>query len=753
MRIKKKTLHILILPSQHIASLLTKVPFACLFTNTVVAQPDNHDFAMSVLKRALDSLKSRDMMHATLCIFQHLNTLLMEPTSETAAGLEFCFTLLRHVIHIMHHQIQDVKMRAELNSFIFTHPALKHLEAQLTSQILAYQDVDHFPSSLPDVSYLQLAISFMDIFGHGSNANTLLDCVIRVDFQGLYAYSKKVAKNMHVNDTFKKLLIVLVEYMYSSSQEHTIPSKAFEIITQLWKLAGTSEEFNVQVLSLVELSMTRQQRNDNQAEKHAVHVLLEVCCEPIIKHILAGNPCIIDLDALRSACVASSVDAPSIVVNSLTDRLLLTPNLVDVIHIGHDLLANSTDEQTEFMEVVMDFLLKQLTAAADANIMSDETPQEAFYDKLVSFVQGLEGNWAAHLNTEIVRDFILTSLMDTIEDAAAVRFVRVLVQHVYQDYDKLEPIETYLRRILDHKEYQRLTAPDVAKLLLKQVPENDAQRSAIVQLIHTLNKIQPLVLAKHLGLLDPLLTSYSATTSATDRLILDVLMSCESHGRETILPKMLMWGPGSDRTRQAHAQAGTLLQTSAISIETLSLIDPALMKYTFTHFPTDCTLKHVTATAAKHTAPVYDPCFFMPLFANLISSGAVDCRKFIECNGLGFVMMGMSSTDEYVRHVAYQMMDQFYVMVEHARFREQPSIIFVLEQFKNSIHGRSQADAPPRVPAAITVCVSHAVSILLHPEHFMLPHITTWILQNPSFDFNVSVCVCCLPCLVLTLLL
>ncbi|GAN07719.1 hypothetical protein MAM1_0173d07222 [Mucor ambiguus] len=726
---------------EHTVSLLTKIPFVCLFNNTVVAQRYNDAFAMSVLTRALDSLKSRDMMHATSCIFQHLNTLLMAPKPEAKAGLEFCFTLVRHVVHLMHHQMQDVKMRAELNSFIFTHPALKHLEHQMTSQILAYQDVDHFPSSLEDVSLLQLAISFMDIFGEGSNAKTLLDCVLRVDFQGLYAYSKKVAKNMQVNDTMKKLLIVLVEYMYSSSQEYTIPSKAFEIITQLWKLAGTSKEFNLQVLSLLELSMTRQQRDtstDNVAEKHAVHVLLEACCEPIIRHILAGNPCVIDVDALRSACVASSVDVPSIVVNSLTERLLLTPNLVDLIHIGHDLLANSKDEQSEFIQVVMEFLLKQLTAAADANIMSDETPEAAFYNRLVSFVSGLQGNWAAYLNMETVRDYILTSLMDNMEDAAAVRFVRVLVEHVYQDYDKLEPIETYLRRILDHSEYQRLTCPDVAKLLLKQVPANDAQRSAIVQLIHTLNKIQPLVLAKHHGLLDPLLTSYSATTSTTDRLILDILMSCESHGRETILPKMLMWGPGSDRTRQAHAQAGTLLQTSAISIETLSLIDPALMKYTFTHFPADCTLKHITIDMDQDsiTAPVYDPCFFLPLFANLISSGAVDCRKFIECNGLGFVMMGMSSTDTYVRHAAYQMMDQFYVMVEHARFREQPSIVFVLEQFKNSIHGRSGADAPPRVPAAITVCVSHAVSILLHPEHFMLPHITTWILQNPSFDFN-----------------
>jgi hypothetical protein len=587
-----------------------------------------------------------------------------------------------------------------------------------------------------------LAISFIDIFGEGSNAQTLLESVISIDFEGLHVYCKKVAKNNQLDDIMRKLLLVLVILMYSSTtEEYEIPSKAFEIITQLWKL-GTTEEFNLEVLSLLELSMAREQKK-NEAESNAIHVLLEACCEPIIKHILTGNKCIINYESLCSSCIASSVDVPSIVLSYLNDSLLLTANLIDVIHIGYDLLFDKEEDQSEYIQTVFEHLLKQLTAAADANIMSDETPEDAFFNKLAEFAKSMESfNWKAKLDPEIVRDFILTSLMDNIADAAAIRFVNVLVDRAYENHTKLEPIETYLRRILDHKEYQKLTVPDVGKLIVRQVPENDAQRLAIIQLIHTLNKIQPNILAKHHGLLDPLLTSYSATTTVTDKLILEILMSCESHGRETILPKMLMWGPGSDRTRQAHSQAGTLLQTSAISIETLSLIDPALMKYTFTHFPTDCTLEttdiDVSASKSSVSSPVYDPSFFLPLFANLISSGAVECRKFIECNGLGFIIMGMSSTNVAIRCIAYQMIDQFYVMVEHARFKEQPSIIFVLEAFKNSIIGRSEADSPPRVPSAISVCVAHALSILLHPEHFMLPHISTWILQNPTFDFNVS---------------
>ncbi|KAI8087542.1 ribosome 60S biogenesis N-terminal-domain-containing protein [Thamnidium elegans] len=723
---------------EHTASLLKNMPFDLLFYNTIITKKYQHEFAMTVLKHSLDIIKSRDLITATCFVFQHLNAVLISETAtEKDAALKFCFTLLRHIVGLMN-QVQEVKIRSELKDYIFTHPSLKYLETQVSNDILHFENLKTFPSAI-DLSLLQLAVSFIDIFGEGSNAQTLLNCVIRVDFEGLHTFSKKIVKNNHINDTMKKLLLVLVEYMYSSTSiQYAIPSRAFEIITHLWKM-GTTDEFNLEVLSLLELSMTRDQQK-NEAENNAIQVLLNACCEPIIKHILAGNKCIIDIGSLRASCVASSVDIPSIVLSHLNDSLLLTPNLVDIIHIGYDLLSDKKEDQIEYMQTVLEHLLKQLTAAADGNIMSDETPEDAFYDKLVGFVKSMaDFNWTTNLEAEIVRDFILTSLMDNISDAAAIRFVGVLVERVYANYDKMEPIETYLRRILDHKEYQTLTAPDVAKLLIRQVPENDAQRLAIIRLIYTLNKIQPAILAKNHGLLDPLLTSYSATTSITDKLILEILMSCESQGRETILPKMLMWGPGSDRTRQAHAQAGTLLQTSAISIETLSLIDPALMKYTFTHFPAECTLQAVHDDSIVNdfsTSPVYDPSFFLPLFANLISSGAVECRKFIECNALGFIIMSMSSTNNDVRCIAYQMIDQFYVMVEHARFKEQPSVIFVLEAFKNSITGRSDAEAPPRVPSAISVCVAHALSILLHPEHFMLPHISTWILQNPTFDFN-----------------
>ena len=184
----------------------------------------------------------------------------------------------------------------------------------------------------------------------------------------------------------------------------------------------------------------------------------------------------------------------------------------------------------------------------------------------------------------------------------------------------------YLRKVLFHEQYQNLCSPPKSR-----AGENKNNidvldcRTPIISLIHVLDEIQPTIFAEHRSLLDPLLTSYGATTSVADKHILHIVMSCERHGRETVLPKLLLWGPGSDKLRQARLQSGSLLRASSISTATLGLIDPALMKYTFTHFPFDASLE--ANEASLLSTPIDDMAFFLPLFANIVSSGAVDRHK------------------------------------------------------------------------------------------------------------------------------
>lgn len=233
----------------------------------------------------------------------------------------------------------------------------------------------------------------------------------------------------------------------------------------------------------------------------------------------------------------------------------------------------------------------------------------------------------------------------------------------------MEPLETYVRRILDHALYSTLTAPKPIDTLFKakeSAPDEDEkgtdiqdeQRTVIIELLGTLNDIQPIILANHHGLLDALLTSYGATTLPSDRRILGMLLSSERFGEQTILPKLLMWGPGSDKTRQEHAQAGTLLTASTISMETFGLIHREMMRHTFLHMPSG------SSPSTSSTTVVYDIDFFLPLFANLIASGTLDCRRFIENDSLGLTIVSLSSSSEHTRKIGYQMMDQFYVLLE-----------------------------------------------------------------------------------------
>ncbi|KAF7729952.1 nucleolar pre-ribosomal-associated protein 1 [Apophysomyces ossiformis] len=640
-----------------------------------------------------------------------------------------CLELLRHGLSVLSQFV--TKTRYQMRSAVFNHPAIKELTSELITYIYQLQGPGEYPKDLTS-PILPIAMQYVDIFGEASNAYALLDSLVQVDYNRLRAHCKK-SNQTTVFDSISKLFFALVKDVRhrENTGEYTIPSQVFDIVTKLWQ-SRPSKELDSDLLALLEAETSK------QSDRQRLSILLNACSEPIILHILAGNGCKIDVEMLHTACSQASVDVFGILLNSLNPSLPLTPYLVDLIQIGYQLYLPQTKTREEHFKRILEHVLKLLTAAVDATKMSEVEVSDEVYDRLAALTASpVIGFDFTDLDSELVRDLVLVMFMDNLGCAAAIKFTEALIQRVYKDYDKTEPIETYLRRILEHEKYQSLTCPRQGENV---TTADESNRFAIIKLLHTLHHIQPSVLANHHGLLDPLLTSYGATVSTVDRMILDILMSCERQGRTSIFLKLLIWGPGSDKTRQAHTQSGTLLQASTISGETFGLVDPALMKYTYTHFPTDVTLGSLSLKAVSNDlnavgSPTYDPAFFLPLFANIISNGIVDCRKFIECNGLGLVLVSLSSLDDLVRQLGFQMMDQFYVMLEHASFREKEQIVFLLDILKNSIVGRSAANVPSRIPAAITVCVAHAASILLHPGHYMLPHITKWIMQNPQFDF------------------
>ena len=113
-------------------------------------------------------------------------------------------------------------------------------------------------------------------------------------------------------------------------------------------------------------------------------------------------------------------------------------------------------------------------------------------------------------------------------------------------------------------------------------------------------------------------------------------------------------------------------------VESMGLLDSMALMQSYTHFKIDDGLEVTVENSLieegieeseerikMRTAPVCDLSFMLTLFANLMSyGGMIDCRRFIEVNALGLVIVSLSSNHGNVRRAAYYLLDEFYVLLE-----------------------------------------------------------------------------------------
>ncbi|KAI9313499.1 ribosome 60S biogenesis N-terminal-domain-containing protein [Dichotomocladium elegans] len=673
-----------------LVELLKALPFNVLFYNSW-KQCDENQLARDALKHTLSRLDLQELKFALSLILEKLSMLVISGHIMTPP-LSLACDLMSHIV-----SQTPSSDKEQLMSLLHHHPAMNELMNNLIQQL---ENLRAKQNENTDPQFVRIMVRHLNLFSHTHN---IVDYLVTIDDYD--------ALDKELQDDLSKLLISLVGEICESG-DIEVQEAAFKRVSKLWK-TGLSEELGLDMLSLLNSCAKRQ--------LPGLSILLDSCTELVIQCILAGGECAIDLHAIQNSSRKINLDVVSMVRNSLEKGMgefrQLSAAFVGIIQVGYEL--DDGDNRHDYVQHVVEKLLKILANPKSVQVA------DSFYDRFAVFMDMTDFDWTV-IDREVVRDYILNTILDSLSNAAAIRFTSTLASEAYKNHDKREPIETYLRRVLDHAEFQNLTNPE----------QDTAERRAIIRLVHTFNVIQPDILSSLHGLIDSLLTAYGATTSSADRMILDVLRSCEAHGQSSIIPKMLLWGPGSDRRRQAHAQAGTLLQADTISVETFGLIDPDLMEYSWMHYPANVTLDlfEVHDNARK---PIYDPAFFLPLLSNLISSGAADCKRFLESNSHGMMLLSLSSENEQVRMLGYQMMDQFYILFQHSRITEYKQLMMLFDELKNSIVDRADGTTPPRIPAAVTVCVAHAVAILMDPGHYMHSHIAKWLLRSPNIDLNV----------------
>lgn len=225
-----------------------------------------------------------------------------------------------------------------------------------------------------------------------------------------------------------------------------------------------------------------------------------------------------------------------------------------------------------------------------------------------------------------------------------------------------------MKNIIEHAEFKRLTSREVEDT---QDEAKLKQRESIIWLVHSLSEARPTAMVNNLSLLDSLLCSYGATTELCDQLILSILLLCEKHSSQSVAGKALLFGPGSDKTRQYHAERGLMFNNAALVNESLNLLDPTILFNTVNEYPVDLALERnydfwdIAMNKRPTDDPViYDPAFLLPLLSTLLMAGTVDCRKFLECNAVGLMLVSLSSNDNNVRKVGYMLLDDYYVVLQ-----------------------------------------------------------------------------------------
>ncbi|KAF9361204.1 hypothetical protein BGX26_005028 [Mortierella sp. AD094] len=357
------------------------------------------------------------------------------------------------------------------------------------------------------------------------------------------------------------------------------------------------------------------------------------------------------------------------------------------------------------------------------------------------------------IDQKILFELVSFAIEKALDNVELVRFSACLAKHYYVEASssghlyfvtsvttQSSVLPQILQTLFKHRQFSSLimaTAPTTKH----SVPENVKSRLAIIQLIYTLTSLEPETCCKA-GFLPTLLAAYSASTSVADQLVLSVLRITEAQTAGSISNRAALWGSAAENTKASSALFG-----QAMINESLDLIDPNVMMVSVIQFPfereLECSAPKVTMsdyceeTLKQRQAPIYDPCFMLPLFGTYMTFGnLLDCRKLIECNGLGLIVVALSSVDENMRFAAYSLLDDFYTILANATMREKNQLVLLLDSLKNSIVEREDDIAPPRIPAVITTFVAHALAGLLKPDHFIYPHVNKFCLQRPTIDLE-----------------
>ena len=191
--------------------------------------------------------------------------------------------------------------------------------------------------------------------------------------------------------------------------------------------------------------------------------------------------------------------------------------------------------------------------------------------------------------------------------------------------------------------------------------------------------------------------------------------------------------PGSARTGGRRLEVG---------------LDPARLATTINNFPVHRGMRRsedsarFAEVADMPVGRVYDPAFVLRLLRQVATSGQLQPRKFVTGGALAFTIMALTSSQQSVRSVAYEVMglfDQIVAVAQTAKtapakkaagaFRELPQVTLVLDVLKASV------PAPfAQLPAVVCAFLAQCLGVMMHPQHSLYKSLNKYLLGREAFD-------------------
>ncbi|KAK3842885.1 MAG: ribosome 60S biogenesis N-terminal-domain-containing protein, partial [Linnemannia gamsii] len=699
---------------------LRKLPFSTLFCNTRPAHLSK-SLVQDLLKYSVGQTEPRLLVVYSNLVVRQLASWISSNIADEHA-VNAAFDLLASLLD---RSRTDEPVFEEFKNRLWESYVLREL---YLSQLQAHRpkSLDAFDSRVVDLLVTVMYFSKLATLCTASDLTMILESLLKLHKQAKFSATA----------TFNALLSTILKNLTrQGSSVSAIPVHSTAALMDLWR-SQPSEELDAIVLDALQpLLLPKMVQHIVKSSAKARESAFG-SDEPLL---------VADATAILVSLTAKSSDKKQVdlmwsLVESIPTIGLESIGLLEsLLDITKDVTGEQEQQSRQkrlasWFEVTARRVINTLDKSGDAQWL------EPVCDRLYSILDNHVEERKQSIDQKVLFELVSFAIEKALDNVELVRFSAYLAKHYYVETSQSSVLPQMLQTLFKHRQFSSL-AMATAPTTKHAVPENFKARLAIIQLIYTLTFLEPKTCCKA-GFLPMLLSCYSASTSVADQLLLAVLRITESQTIGSISNRAPVWGSGTENTKSSGALFGQAMMT-----ESLDLIDPNMMMISAIQFPVDRELESEAPIVSKQDydedfvkhqpAPIYDPCFMLPLFGTYMAfGGMLDIRRFIEVNGLGYIMVALSSSDDNMRLAAYSLLDDFYPLLSQSTMREKNQLMLLMDAFRNAIVERDDGTAPPRIPAVITAFVTQALTTLLKPDHFMYPHVNKFCLQRPVIDLE-----------------